>query len=112
MGTPGDEALRFAIREPVRPAQDLIQGEVAYVDHFGNLITNIPGAWLAEGHWRCQVGGHTIHQLSTAYAGVAPGTLLALVSSVGTVEIAQRSGSAAQKLGVTAGEPVTLRLAG
>ena len=29
-----------------------------------------------------------------------------------TVEIAQRSGSAAQKLAVTAGEPVTLRLAG
>jgi S-adenosylmethionine hydrolase len=113
MGAPSDEALRFAIREPVRPApNDLIQGEVVYVDHFGNLITNIPGGWLAEGHWTCQVGGHTIHQLSTAYAEVPPGTLLTLVSSAGTVEIAQRSGSAAQKLRVTAGESVTLRLAG
>jgi S-adenosyl-L-methionine hydrolase (adenosine-forming) len=112
MGTPGEDALRLAIREPIRPAQDLIQGEVAYVDHFGNLITNIPGAWLAEGHWHCQVGGHTIHQFCTVYAKAPPGTLLTLVSSAGTVEIAQRSGSAAQTLGVTAGEPVTLRLAG
>ena len=112
MGTPTAEALRFAIHEPVRSTDGHIEGEVTYVDHFGNLITNIPGSWLAEGQWRCEVAGHTIHQLSTTYAEVPPGTLLALVSSAGTLEIAQRSGSAAEKLGVIAGQPVTLRLAG
>ena len=112
MGTlerPERSALPYGNRS-VLPA-DLIEGEVAYVDHFGNLITNIPGDWLADGQWRCEVHGHTIHRLSTTYAEVPPGALLALVSSAGTLEVAQRSGSAAQQLGVAAGEPVTLRLA-
>jgi S-adenosyl-L-methionine hydrolase (adenosine-forming) len=111
MGSLSEEAQRLALPEPKRLAPDLIEGEVAYVDHFGNLITNIPGAWLAEGHWHCEVHRHAIPQLSAAYSEVPPGGLLALISSTGTLEIAQHSGNAAQELSVAAGEPVILRLA-
>ncbi len=112
IGSPAADAAQLTLHEASRPAPDLVRGEVAYVDHFGNLITNIPGAWQSEGRWCCQIAGHTIRQFSTAYAEVLAGTLVALVSSAGTVEIAQSGGNAAESLGVSAGEPVTLRLAG
>ena len=78
-------------------------GVVVAVDHFGNLLTNIPGAWLAEGF--AQVGGRTAHVV-TAYGEARAGELVALVGSDGRVELALRDGSAAHALGVGPGAEV------
>ena len=93
---------------PLRRSGDHITGRVVYVDRFGNLITDIPGAWVMDGNWRCEIAGQRIGQISSTYAGAAPGALVALVSSAGTVEVALRNGNAAARLGVGTGTQVDL----
>jgi S-adenosylmethionine hydrolase len=78
-----------------------LAGEVVFVDHFGNLITNIPGKALTRfaGSEACiRAAGHAVPRLVHSYADVAPGDLAALVSSAGTLEIAVNQGSAANRL--------------
>ncbi len=111
------EALGSRIHNPVlfddpapirRAYGSSITGRVVYVDRFGNLITNVPGAWLAGSQWTCRINGQAIRRLSQAYAVVPSGTLLALVSSQETLEIAVRDGSAAGRLDAGIGEVVEL----
>jgi len=84
-------------------------GEVVVVDRFGNLITDIECSTEPEQRpSQVRVGGLSL-VLNRCYADVAPGELLALVNSFGTIEIAVREGSAAQKLGFGRGVPVTAR---
>jgi hypothetical protein len=78
-----------------------VHGEVVYVDHFGNLITNITAAALAS--FRAQnlsvrIAEMNLSPLATSYAAVAPGAALALIGSWGTLEVAVRDGSAAAQL--------------
>ncbi|HLG71436.1 MAG TPA: SAM-dependent chlorinase/fluorinase [Chloroflexota bacterium] len=93
--------------DPPRPrtAQDgTIQGEVVYVDHFDNLITNIGGVRGGT----ARIRGHDLPVQAT-YSAVNPGELLALIGSDGALEVAMRNGSAAAYLSAEAGEPVTWR---
>jgi S-adenosylmethionine hydrolase len=91
---------------------DGIHGEVIYADHFGNLITNIPGQQLAgAGKILVQIKGKHITRLSqTFHSGgtKADANLLALIGSHGYLEIAVRDGSAALALGAGPGEPVSV----
>jgi hypothetical protein len=78
-------------------------GEVVYVDRFGTLVTNLPGA--APGG-RIRVGGRDVGALRLTFSDVKQGDLVAFVGSGGTVEIAMRGGNAAQLLGVAVGVEV------
>jgi len=86
-------------------------GEVVFADHFGNLITNIPHALLAapgeQPSIRVRVGDRPVTSVVRTYGEAAPGTLIALFSSTGMLEIAVVQGSAAQRLQASAGTPVT-----
>lgn len=85
--------------------QGEIRGRIAHVDRFGNLITDIPADWLDEA-WRFAVKGHAVGSLRRTYSEVDRGELVALIGSMGTLEIAAREASAAEKLGVARGDPV------
>jgi S-adenosyl-L-methionine hydrolase (adenosine-forming) len=79
-----------------------IVGEIVYVDHFGNLITNITGI----------TGGTTLFRdrqlpLRATYGSAGPGEVLALIGSEGELELAVRDGSAAAQLRAHLGEQVT-----
>jgi S-adenosylmethionine hydrolase len=87
---------------------EAIRGEVSHVDRFGNLITNIPGAWVNPTAL-IEVGGEVVSGLRTHYAMVEPGELVAVIGSGGTLEISVRSGSAAARLGATRRTAVRLR---
>jgi S-adenosylmethionine hydrolase len=92
---------------------DRVSGEVAFVDSFGNLITNISAetlAGLGSGQVRVEIGEETISGLARTYAEGAAGTLLALISSGGLLEVAVNKGSAADRLRVVAGEPVMVTI--
>lgn len=102
------DPVRLPVIPPLRHSCDHITGRVVYVDRFGNLITDIPGAWVMGGNWRCEIAGQRIRQMSSTYAGVPSGALVALVSSAGTVEIALRNGNAASRLDVGIDAPVDL----
>ncbi|MBN1996985.1 SAM-dependent chlorinase/fluorinase [candidate division KSB1 bacterium] len=89
---------------------DLIKGEIIYIDRFGNLVTNIPADFLEGGILHINIRHSIITHLSRSYAQESAGTLLAIHGSHGNLEIAVANGSAARKLEVKIGEPVILRL--
>ncbi len=113
LGLPPDQ-LGAAVNEwqkldwpaPVVDAQG-ITGEVVFVDHFGNLITNISGASLPAG---AQVritlaGGIEVPRVRT-YSDAPMGTLVGLVSSSGFVEVAEVQGNASRRLALGVGAAV------
>jgi S-adenosylmethionine hydrolase len=55
---------------------------------------------------RITVGEEQILGLRRTFADVPPGTLLAYIGSSGYLEIAEREGNAAARLGVDLGDPV------
>jgi S-adenosylmethionine hydrolase len=91
---------------------DALVGEVAFVDPFGNLLTNIPAEALARFAGRpveVRVGAAAVTRRVRSYGEVEPGTLVCLVSSMGTLEVAVSHGSAAARLGAGVGTHVEVR---
>ena len=93
-----------------------VHGEVVNVDHFGNLVTNIPSSMLAAPDGiSLTISGWVIRGLSQTYhesEQSGDDELVALVGSQGFLEVAVRNGSAALSLGVDVGEPVCLTFTG
>lgn len=105
LGASGSPPLRLELSEPMRSA-DAVVGEIIHVDRYGNLITNIPGAWLLAGAC-AHVHGRQL-PLARTYSDVPLGTPLALVGSRDVLEISVRDGNAAEILGVERGDTVTV----
>lgn len=116
------------VKDPVMfPIQDAerkdatVVGQVLLVDHYGNILTNIPRA-LYEGAQfadptdanrkvvRARVGGHggALFPVMQTYAQVKVGTEVAVVNSLGLMELALNQAHAGQKLGVHTGDRVEL----
>ncbi len=86
---------------------DSVIGCIQYIDHFGNLVTNIPGNYVEGNNWNVEIRGRKIKAWET-YSDVKLGELIALVGSHGWVEIAVNSGNAASELGLKLGEKVQI----
>ncbi|MGP0629213.1 SAM hydrolase/SAM-dependent halogenase family protein [Nitrospina sp. 32_T5] len=88
-----------------------ITGEISYVDHFGNLTTNID-AGLLEGVFEhpekleVQVGRHTLQGPVASYSEEKEDAVGIIINSWNALEIFHREGNAAQKLKVKIGTPV------
>ena len=68
-----------------------VSGTGRYVDHFGNVLTDIPEGVVrrvAPGRARVRVGGRELGHLRRTYADGEPGELIALFNSWGCVEAA------------------------
>jgi len=107
---------RLELGRPTIERDGLAAGTVVHVDHFGNLITNFTGSWLAErlGDLRSVqvcVGQRVLSGVSQTYADVEPGQALALVGSTGRVEISVNLGRAAQELSAGIGTTVSVKAA-
>ena len=79
-----------------------IAGEVIHVDRFGTLVTNL-GADATD---PIEVAGARV-PLRRTFSDVASGDLVALLGSGGTIEIAVRDGSAAERLAAGIGSRVS-----
>ncbi|UCG16850.1 MAG: SAM-dependent chlorinase/fluorinase [Phycisphaerales bacterium] len=106
---------RLAIRPPAR-TDGVCTGLVLHVDHYGNVTTNVPAAWLADGLTAGQasvivkVNGERFEAVyARTYADVPAGALLVLGNAEGRLEIARNAASAAGLLKVTAGSEVEIR---
>lgn len=100
-----------ALPEPsVEVGFDSVEGAVAYVDSFGNLVTNIKGDAIGRGEAVVDIAGRLIEGPVRTFADTDG--LMALVGSFGYLEIALRDGSAADELGAAVGEPVRVTQAG
>jgi S-adenosyl-L-methionine hydrolase (adenosine-forming) len=84
-----------------------IRGCIQYVDHFGNLITNIPGHLVEGKSWSARIDSSTIPGVRT-YTDLPVWSLLALVGSHGWVEVAIHSGSAWSKLRMNWGDAIQI----
>lgn len=112
-----------------------IYGEVLYIDHFGNIVTSIgrlrwdsndllefnpifPSETTVDASTMrirpeacaVEIGDLRISPLSYTYAGVGQQSLLTLINSAGQLEIAVNHGSAAQRLNIQIGDPITMWL--
>ncbi len=95
-----------------RMQRNRIEGEVVYIDRFGNAITNLEASLFMGSKWAsCEVGAkhQTACPLKNFYQAVSPKRPVALVGSSGFLEIAINGGSAAKALGVRIGTRVVLR---
>ncbi len=115
-GTPADrlgcplatgELARLELPAPTR-SRDLARGRVVHVDRFGNLVTDIPAAWVSPSALT-EIRGTGISGVRATYTSVQPGALVAVIGSAGTLEISVRDGSAAARLAAGRGEPVSVR---
>jgi S-adenosylmethionine hydrolase len=90
---------------------EVIEGEVVYVDGFGNLITSLPANLVPEGAAIEIVAadGRFEPVLGRTFSDVDIGTLVAYIGSGGQLEIARRDGSAADRIGAERGTKILVR---
>jgi S-adenosylmethionine hydrolase len=114
------ERLGPAVADPVllsipgsRLEAGVLVGEVLDVDRFGNLLTSIDAARLAEipgaGPPTVEVAGQPIGGLVDAYADGTAGRPAVIVGSTGRLEVFLRCGNARLTLGAGRGAPVRVR---
>ena len=82
-----------------------ISGTIQEIDHFGNLITTIPGTCVTGKSWFVEICGLSVPGGQT-YSDSLPGKLIGLVGSHGWIEIAVNAGNAKAYLQQNQGDPV------
>ena len=91
-----------------------LQGQIIYIDHFGNLITNIQETifrkFVKERQARISLGGQIIDKVSRSYLEVEKNKPLAIFGSFGTLEISLSCGSARDYLRAREGQKVEVSL--
>lgn len=86
-----------------------IRGEVIYIDRFGNCVTSISADDLETNvSYTVKAAGRDVGPLRKYYAEVPPGEPLALINSMGRLEIAVNGGSAAEALELALGDGVVV----
>jgi S-adenosylmethionine hydrolase len=110
LGPQVTDPVTWSATKPQRLDEGQVAAEIAYIDRFGNLVTNL--RLFAKGQVpkdpafiRIVVDGRTI-PFHRTYADVPEGELVALVGSSGYLEIAVRNGNAAERLDVGIGTRV------
>ncbi|WP_315785713.1 SAM-dependent chlorinase/fluorinase [Fischerella sp. JS2] len=86
-------------------SENIITGCIQYIDHFGNLVSNIPGTYIQDKSWSVLVGDKIIPGSGT-YGDVEIGDAIALVGSHGWVELAINSGNARSQLQMNLGDTI------
>ncbi len=114
----GPEAKEYVTRPVFTPVSEdnVLKGIVVYIDHYGNLITNITQQQFKEftkgRPFNIYLRGseYLIEKISDVYSDVTAGEVVALFSSSGTIEIAINKGSAKGLLGLKLGDVIRVEL--
>ena len=93
---------------------ECIEGEIIYIDHFGNATTNISLELIEKTYSstdtiEISAGKEKINGLVTGYYQVSLGQPGAILNSWNQLEIFSRENSAEKKLKLKLGQPVTLK---
>lgn len=98
----------FPIPKPLVDYQGNLTGTVLYVDHFGNLITNIKKSDLPDKDILIEAAGRLIQGITNYYAEGEE--LMTIIGSSGYLEISLKNGSAADFLNTTIGDEIKVTL--
>jgi S-adenosyl-L-methionine hydrolase (adenosine-forming) len=92
---------------------NLLRGAVLRADRFGNLVTNIDrrtfDKFTGNQPFFIDAAGHPVERLVATYAEIAAGEVCALFGSTDHLELASRSSSASERLGLHATAGITVR---
>lgn len=116
-GVPLDK-VGMKVSDPVRipwpeitRQENQLHGEVAYIDHFGNMFTNIHADDLSGVDVdTVEVAGRQISGMVDTFGQREVGEVIALYSSTNELLIAQVNGNAAIELGAQVGDRVVVSL--
>ncbi len=115
VGPTVDQLEILNLDEPTATPAGGIEGQVLYVDRFGNLISNISLADIdavagdAIDNLSVHVGPLRVGQLHNTYADMPPGEIVAIIGSTGMLEIAINQGNAAEQLRAAPGTVIVVR---
>jgi len=112
-----DDAFRFEFPKPRLVGDDEIEGQVIYVDTYGNLVSSIGGPeWQtfihgANGDLTEMVGdvNRVIVPVVTTFGDVPEDDACVYLGSTGRIEVAVNRGSAAKRFEATIGSSVKLK---
>lgn len=103
------QGIKKMLARQFKASKKQIIGYVLRVDHYGNLITNIPkGVFekLNPGKFRIEFGRETLESLQKTYDEVEPGDCYAFFNSLDLLEIGINHGHGADLLGLRYDSPV------
>ncbi len=105
-----DEIVTYRWADPIHDSEG-IQGWILHIDHYGNLITNIP-AELIEPHRdesvKIYAGTTILRGINSTYTDVETGEPVALIGSSGMLEISVNQGRAEELLNIRKGAAVSV----
>jgi len=102
-------AIKKMLGRQFKASKKQIVGYVLRVDHYGNLITNIPQEVfekLNPGKFEIVFGRESAQQIQTNYNEVEPGDCWAFFNSLGLLEIGINHGHGADLLGLKYDSPI------
>jgi S-adenosylmethionine hydrolase len=109
---PLSDLVTLPTLQPQQNSAGIWSGQILHIDRFGNLITNLlppSDLQLATSNSCVIAAGRHIAGLSRTFSDVAPGELVAYVGSSGYLEIAEREGNAAKRLGMEVGDQIQVK---
>ncbi len=118
MGEPVESIMTISPDRPFIDRAGRIVGRAAYVDSYGNIITNISNDYLMKVFrgavpWKdikITISGRELGKIRRYYAEGKRGELMALVNSWGHLEVAVNCGSAFVYLGYSDKESIVVNL--
>ena len=112
-GDPITDYVNIRLPVPVMSKENTIEGEVIYVDIFGNAITNIQAQKIdellgskPEGKTKVVVKGKEV-AVKEYYSQAGDKGLYSLINSFGYLELFVRNSSASSDFGITVGEKIS-----
>jgi len=105
------DPVRLQLEKPTRGPDGVVTGTILKVDRFGNLLTNLQAADVADlqdQRFALNLESNRITRLLKNYMAGKPGEPFAIFGSSCVLEIALNRGNAAKQLGASPGDTFTL----
>ncbi len=109
LGPEVNDPVRLDLPKPRREGDQVI-GEIVRVDHFGNMISNIPMEMLAEMECpQVELDGKKLARIWRTFGEQPVGALMALPCSTGYLMVSVNQGSAASQIEGKRGDAVMVK---
>jgi S-adenosylmethionine hydrolase len=109
LGKPLDHSK--SCRAQVVSGGNQIEGEIIYIDNFGNLFTNIRErdlTGLPKEHLQISLAGSPLGKLVTTYANVGAGEFACVLTVGACLRLLSIKGTCMQRVGAKVGDKVTV----